>query len=263
MEWMKTNMLSWPDLVLVCPFSLKILSMFLPALCFDYCQCFSISVWTFLSFLPRLSAISFPFFSTSLLALVPLQFAHKHILSPLHLCSLSHLPQLLDLSFFFQSLSQISSVHLCIVSLFIAVPLYSQTLHSIHLCLTPASPHSSHPSLLLPYSCPLSFCSSPLCCVSWQPSFSLTLYIRETRTYYCEMSIREEIGFPVMSMLHCSTYQNLWCWSLMFSNKAMMPGLHCHPSRRCCLWLRWDLGAGRGKAFFYECLFVLEKYTSY
>lgn len=71
MEWMKTNMLSWPDLVLVCPFSLKILSMFLPALCFDYCQCFSISVWTFLSFLPRLSAISFPFFSTSLLALAP------------------------------------------------------------------------------------------------------------------------------------------------------------------------------------------------
>lgn len=38
-----------------------------------------------------------------------------------------------------------------------------------------------------------------------------------------------------------------------------MPGLHCHPSRRCCLWLRWDLGAGRGKAFSYECLFVLGK----
>lgn len=133
MEWMKTNMLSWPDLVLVCSFSLKILSMFLPALCFDYCQCFSISVWTFLSFLPRLSAISFPFFSTSLLALVPLQFAHKHILSPLHLCSLSHLPQLLDLSFFSKPLPDL----LC-------ASVYCLSLHSS----APVQPDSSlHPSL--------------------------------------------------------------------------------------------------------------------
>lgn len=71
---------------------------------------------------------------------VGLGLAHKHIVFPLRLCLLSLLPQLLlDLSFS-HSLSQISSVHLWIVSLSVAVPLYSQSLHSIRLCLSPASP---------------------------------------------------------------------------------------------------------------------------
>lgn len=75
----------------------------------------------------------------------------------------------------FSEASPRSPLCICDLSLSIAVPLYSQALHSIHLCLSPASPHSPHPSLLLPYSYPLSFLSTSLCCVSWQPSFSLTL----------------------------------------------------------------------------------------
>lgn len=72
--------------------------------------------------------------------------------------------------------------HLCLcgMSLSLAAPLYSQTLHSIHLCLSTASTQSPHPSFLLLYSYPMSFPYASRCCMSWQPSSPWTCAIKHT-----------------------------------------------------------------------------------
>lgn len=116
-------------------------------------------------------------FFFSLKASVPPFSAQTHTDRDTHsfLCAFAHYPTFPNfLTCHFSKASPRSPVCICDVSLSVAMPLYSHALHSIHLCLSPASPRSPHPSLLLPYSYPLSFLSASLCCVSWQPSFSLT-----------------------------------------------------------------------------------------
>lgn len=148
MGWMKKNVLSWRDLFLDGPF------LFFPSVTVIFSKhCLNLLVFcTSLRSSPPLpskfSPINSPFFATSPSRprSLSLPFAHKHTLLPLCLCSLSLLPQLLDLSFF-QSLSQISSVHLWIVSL--------------HSC-APVQPDSSlHPSLSLSCLSPLPSSISP------------------------------------------------------------------------------------------------------
>jgi len=111
-----------------------------------------------------LSNKTLPFFFLSLhvsfLALVS-SFSHTNAHSFLSL--LPYYPSIHNfLTCHFSKASPRSPLCVCalFLSLSVAVPLCSQTLHSIHLCLSPASPHSPHPSLLLPYAYPLSFLSS-------------------------------------------------------------------------------------------------------
>lgn len=179
-------MLSWPDSFL----RLQSLSRLLSPLCpsFFFYKLFPGSPY-FCTSLPLLSIfppINFPFFfHFSPQALVS-SFSHagRHIHS--FLSVFAHYPTFPNfLTCHFSKASPRSPLCICELSpLSLAVPLYSHTLHSIHLCLSPASPDSPHPSLLLPYSYPLSFLSTSLCCVSWQPSFSLTLRNENTHTRY-------------------------------------------------------------------------------
>lgn len=163
MGWMKKNMLSWPDLFFDSPLSHWSLNLFLFLLSFSYCTAFPESpyLWIFVHTISssQIQSNKTSLFSPSWPRCIP--FTHKHTPSSLS-CSLSLLPQLLDLSFF-QSLSQISSVHLWIVSFCSCAPVQpDSSLHpSLSLsCLSPL-PSSISPAPLF-ISSELSFLSSLL-----------------------------------------------------------------------------------------------------